>query len=88
MISPTDAGGSFIAHDATKGLPDQAEISPDASEICLSTDGEALSSGWGGADRREEKQSTRPPSSTPPLKQAGTYGQKMVKSGEGGRLET
>lgn len=43
MISPTDADGSFIAHNAMKGLPDQAEIIPDASKICLSTDREALS---------------------------------------------
>lgn len=28
MISPTDADGSFIAHNGTKGLPDQAEIIP------------------------------------------------------------
>lgn len=41
MISPTDADGSFIAHNAMKGLPDQAEITPDASKICLSTDMEA-----------------------------------------------
>lgn len=83
MISPTDADGSFIAHNAMKGLPDQAEIIPDASKICLSTDREALS--------REERVSLQtgrgkhlawPPSMTDSAKKARTNTKKRVQSGE------
>lgn len=86
MISPTDADGSFIAHNAVKGLPDQAEIIPDASKICLSTDREARGRGERVLRRQaEEKHSAWPPSVTDSAKK-GSHKHPKKKEGAKRRI--